>query len=147
MTTLSELVGRTVVSRSSADPLGNLRTLVIDGPRHAIVALQIGKGRKSRFVELGDLRAVGPDAIVVDDESLVHEAVGPAQEATAKGKLDVLGAAAFTSTGVALGAVTDLLLDLDRGLISSVLVGGSEFQGEAVLGFGTFALVVDVPES
>ncbi|MGF7237337.1 MAG: PRC-barrel domain-containing protein [Frankia sp.] len=147
MTTLTELTGRTVVSRSSADPLGTLRTVVIDGPRHAIVALQIGKGRKSRFVELRDLRAVGPDAIVVDDESLVHPPAGPAQEATAKGRLDVLGATAFTSTGVALGPVTDLQLDLDQGLISSVITGESEIDGEAILGFGTFALVVDVLEA
>jgi sporulation protein YlmC with PRC-barrel domain len=147
VTALTELVGRTVVSRSSADPLGSLRTVVVDGPRHAIVALQVGKGRKSRFVELRDLRAVGPDAIVVDDESMLHPAAGPAQEATAKGKRDVLGSVVYTSTGVALGKVTDLGLDLDGGLVSIVVAGEYEIRGERILGFGTFALVVDVPET
>jgi sporulation protein YlmC with PRC-barrel domain len=144
VTSLASLLGRPVVSRASADRLGELTGFVVDGPKHPVVALRLGRRRHARFVTRTDLRAIGPDAIVIDDASMVHPAAGPLEEASAKGASDVLGAPVYTSTGMAIGRVSDIDADLDRGLVATVDVGDTHIAGDHILGLGDFALVIDV---
>ena len=65
---LSELRGRRVVSRASAETLGDVTDLLLSVEPAAVTALQIGKHRKARVIPWGQIVGIGPDAVVITDE-------------------------------------------------------------------------------
>jgi uncharacterized protein YrrD len=144
MSTLRELVGKPVVSRRSAETLGTLNGAVLDPSQHRIVAWQVGKGRKARLID--HIRVTGiADALIVDDDASARKATTRAERGTIKGSHTILGHRVLSDAGDNLGTVEDLAVDLSSGIVTDVRTSITEAAGEAIRGFGDFALVLGGP--
>ena len=61
--------GRKVVSRASAEELGELAHIVVDVKLRRVALLVVGKRRKALLVAWEHVSGFGPDAIMIEDES------------------------------------------------------------------------------
>jgi len=67
-------MGRKMVSRASAEELGELAHIVVDVEHRRIAYLTAGKRRKALLVDWENVSGFGPDAVIVTDESALHAA-------------------------------------------------------------------------
>jgi sporulation protein YlmC with PRC-barrel domain len=137
--------GRRVISRTSAEELGNLAHIVIDVKRRQISSLVVGKGRKALLIAWGQVSGFGPDAIMIADETALQEPRDDGEQAAADGKLELVGKRALSDIGNDLGTVSDVVFDPDTGAIQSILVGDREHPAVSLLGAGSFAVIVREP--
>jgi sporulation protein YlmC with PRC-barrel domain len=134
--------GRKVVSRGSAEELGTVSHLVVNGEQRRIVTVVVGKRRKARLVDWPDVSGFGPDAIMVADEKTLREPKDERDQAAASGKLELLGRRALSDLGNRLGEVTDVTFDPDTGAVETILVGKDEHPAASLLGAGSFAVIL-----
>lgn len=138
--------GRAVVSRASAENLGELAHIVVDATSRKIESLVIGKGRKALLVAFGDVSGFGPDAVMVTDESALRPPRGDREQAAADGKLELLGKRAMSDMGNDLGTVTDVVFDPVSGAIEALFAGANEQPAASLLGVGSYAAVLRVSD-
>jgi sporulation protein YlmC with PRC-barrel domain len=134
--------GRKVVSRTSAEELGNLAHIVVDIERRQVAWLVVGKGRKALLIDWAHVSGFGPDAVMVSDESALHPPRDDREHAAAAGKLELVGKRALTDTGNDLGTVADVQFDPATGNIESLVIGDREEPAASLLGAGSFAAIV-----
>jgi len=137
--------GRRVVSRTSAEELGKLAHIVIDGKRRQVTSLVVGTGRKALLIAWDQVSGFGPDAVMIADETALHEPRDDREHAAADGKLELVGNRTLSDTGNDLGTVTDIVFDPDTGAIESILVDDREAPAASLLGAGSFAVIVREP--
>jgi sporulation protein YlmC with PRC-barrel domain len=137
--------GRRVVSRTSAEELGKLAHIVIDGKRRQVTSLVVGTGRKALLIAWDQVSGFGPDAVMIADETALHEPRDDREHAAAAGKLELVGNRTLSDTGNDLGTVTDIVFDPDTGAIESILVDDREAPAASLLGAGSFAVIVREP--
>lgn len=145
MTSLRAILGRSAVSRASAEDLGTVQGAVVDHGARRVESWQIGKGRKARLIEHGHLTGMGAAAVIVDDEVNLRDANSAEETATIKNHRNLLGAYLLSDAGNALGDVADADIDSDSGAIVSVTSESEQFPAEQLRGFGTYALVIAQP--
>jgi sporulation protein YlmC with PRC-barrel domain len=134
---LSELKGRRVVSRASAENLGDVSDLFLTTDPATVSALHVGKGRKGATVAWNQITGIGPDAVVVtDDES----ASGTAAGASPMGRL------VLSELGNAVGTVTDVEFDETTGTVISLATESALVEGDRLLAAGPYALIVSARE-
>jgi sporulation protein YlmC with PRC-barrel domain len=138
-------IGRRVVSRTSAEELGNLGHLVVDVEQRQVTSLVVGKGRKARLVDWEQVSGFGPDAVMVADDDSLHEPRDEHERAAADGKLDLIGKGVLSDMGNGLGEVSDVAFDPASGVVETLVIGEHEYPAASVLGAGSFAVVVKVP--
>jgi sporulation protein YlmC with PRC-barrel domain len=138
-------VGRRLVSRASAEELGNLAHLVVDVKRRQVTSLVVGKGRKARLVDWEHISGFGSDAVMVDDDGALREPQDDRERAAAGGKLELVGRRTLSDAGNELGVVSDVVFDPDTGSVESLLVGERELPAASILGAGSYAVVVQAP--
>jgi uncharacterized protein YrrD len=130
---LSELLGRRVVSRTSAETLGDVSGVLLTTGPATVSGLQIGKGRKAGTVPWAQISGIGPDAVVVtDDES----AAGAAEGASPMGRL------ILSELGNAVGAVTDVEFDETSGTVISLATEAALVEGDRLMADGSYAIIV-----
>jgi sporulation protein YlmC with PRC-barrel domain len=134
-------LGRQVVSRATAETLGQIRGVVIDVPTYSVSAWQINKGRKAVLVDHEYVTGLGGAALVVDDEEHLRDAVTPEEVATIKGQLVLLGALVLSDAGNELGHVADATIDPVTAQLSSIQLDEMSFDAAHIRGFGSYALV------
>jgi sporulation protein YlmC with PRC-barrel domain len=134
-----------VVSRTSAEELGKLAHIVIDGKRRQVTSLVVGTGRKALLIAWDQVSGFGPDAVMIADETALHEPRDDREHAAANGKLELVGNRTLSDTGNDLGTVTDIVFDPDTGAIESILVDDREAPAASLLGAGSFAVIVREP--
>lgn len=137
--------GRKVVSRTSAEKLGNLAHVVVDVERAQVASLVVGKGRKALLVAWEQVSGFGPDAVVVGDESALHPPGDGRERAAADGKLELIGKRALSDMGNDLGTVSDVVFDPVTGVIETLVLGDREEPAASLLGAGSFAAIVRAP--
>jgi uncharacterized protein YrrD len=137
--------GRKVVSRMSAEELGDLAHVVVDVKRLQVVSLVVGKGRKALLVAWEQVSGFGPDAVMVADESALHRPRDDRERAAADGKLELVGKRALSDMGNDLGTVSDVLFDPVTGVIEALVLGDREEPAASLLGAGSFAVIVRAP--
>ena len=142
MSSLVELIGHPLVSRATAENVGQLNDAVIDVDGRAVVAWQIGKGRKATVVENAHLTGIGQAAAMLDEESSLRAAESVDEVATLKGQRSVIKARVLSDAGDVLGVVEDLEIDPDSGQILVVRTSGGDVEPDRMRGFGSYALVV-----
>jgi sporulation protein YlmC with PRC-barrel domain len=138
-------VGRKMVSRASAEELGALSHLVVDVSKRQVTSLVKGKGRKARLVDWDQVSGFGPDAIMVADESALHEPRDDHERAAADGKLELVGKRVLSDMGNDLGEVTDVVFDPASGALETLVIGEQEIAASSILGAGSYAVVVKAP--
>src|SRR4051794_3692539 len=120
MISCKEALGRPVLSRSSAEQLGELRHFVVD-PREARVSqLVVRGGRTEQLVSWDDVTGFGPDAVMVSTSSALREPVSDDDKADAAGRRDPLGKRLLNDQGNGAGAVQDAELDEETGTLRSL---------------------------
>lgn len=143
MIRLAEAVGRPVVSRASAEGIGELRHVVIDVPSVRVAALHVtGRRKRARLVDWSAVTGFGPDAIVVDREESVREPAEGYERGLASGDIAVLGALALSERGDALGSVDDLELDESSGAVEAVVVGETRIPASRLRAIGPYCVVL-----
>lgn len=132
-----EAKGRPVVSRSSAERLGRVGSLVADGSARRVAAVLMGSGRKASAIEWGRVAGFGPDAVVVDDGD------GADDQDLKSGRLDPLGKRLLTDHGDEVGVVDDVEFDPDTAALTAVLSDqGHRIGAQLLRGIGSYAVVV-----
>jgi uncharacterized protein YrrD len=135
--------GRKVVSRATAETLGDLRHMVVDPSRRHVAAVVVSKGKKhASLVDWEHVSGFGPDAVMVESEAALRPPADDQEQAAADGKLELVGKRALTETGNDKGPITDVEFDPDSGKIGSVLVGEERIPATDLLGVGSYAAVL-----
>ncbi len=132
---LSQLRGRRVVSRSSAETLGEVSDLLMLTPPATVSALQVGKHRKARAIPWEHIAGVGPDAIVVTDE----QAEADPKETPGRSPM---GRLLLSELGNAVGPVTDVEFDESSGAVISLATDAALIEGDRLLTDGPYAIIV-----
>src|SRR3954454_6720462 len=132
-----EATGRTVLSRATAEKVGEVGQFVVDGPGSRIAALAVGKGRKARVVDWSAVTGFGPDAMMIESEAALRD---PAADEL---KHDWLGRRLLTDRGFEVGSVRDVEFDGESGELQSLVADvGDPIAADRVRGAGSFAIVV-----
>jgi sporulation protein YlmC with PRC-barrel domain len=135
--------GRKVLSRTSAQVLGEVNHLLLDAQRGKIAAVIIGRGKNAQLVEWAELSGFGPDAVMVSDEGALRPPADDRERSAADGKLEQVGKRALTETGNELGTIDDVTFDPDTGAVEMLLIGDREIPAGSLLGSGSYAAIVD----
>jgi uncharacterized protein YrrD len=130
---LSELRGRRVVSRASAETLGEVNDLLLSPDPWTVCALIVGKGRKAQTVGWPQIVGIGPDAVVVTDD----DAAGERPDARSP-----IGRLALGELGNAAGAVSDVEFDETSGALISLDTEAALIEGDRLMADGPYALIV-----
>lgn len=136
---LSELRGRRVVSRSSAETLGEVSDVLLSPATlgaWSVSALVLGKGRKAQSVGWPQIVGVGPDAVVVTDDDAASE----------QHDRSPMGRLALSELGNAAGLVTDVEFDETTGALISLATETVLIEGDRLLADGPYALIVAARE-
>jgi uncharacterized protein YrrD len=130
---LSELRGRRVVSRTSAETLGAVEDLVLAPDPWTVSALVIGKGRKAHAVRWPQIVGLGPDAVVVSgDDGATERPDLPSP----------IGRLALSELGNAAGAITDVEFDDTSGALIGLATDTALIEGDRLMADGPYALVI-----
>jgi uncharacterized protein YrrD len=138
-------MGRKMVSRATAEELGELAHIVVDVEHRRIACLTAGKRRKALLVDWENVSGFGPDAVIVTDESALYAARDDRERAAVDGKLDLLGKRALSEMGDDLGPVTDVVFDAASGAVETLVLGDHEEPATSLLGAGSFAAIIRAP--
>lgn len=134
---LSELRGRRVVSRATAETLGEVSDLRLSTNPSAVASLQVGKGRKAGSIAWPQIVGIGPDAVVVTDDDAASE-----QPDT----LSPVGRLVLSELGNAAGVVTDVEFDETNGTLISLATDSVLIEGDRILADGPYAIIVAARE-
>jgi len=135
--------GRKVVSRASAQEVGEVRHLLVDAQQRHVAAVVIGRGKKAQLVDWAHLSGFGPDAVIVADEGALRSPVDDRERAAAEGSLELVGKRALSERGNELGLIDDVTFDADTGELEDLLIGDRRVQAGSLLGSGSYAAVLD----
>jgi uncharacterized protein YrrD len=141
-----DAIGQKVVSRATAETLGELAGLVMLPSTTGITALQVGRGRRARFVEWASITGLGTAAVVVDDEIHLREPRDEREKAMANGDLDPIGRLVLSTAGNTAGTVTDLEFDELRGELRVLHTTEGPVDAARLHVIGPYAVVID-PEA
>ncbi|MGD9573440.1 MAG: PRC-barrel domain-containing protein [Thermoleophilia bacterium] len=140
---LSEADGRPVLSRATAESLGELRHVVVDAATRRITALHVsGRGRRAGLVGWADVVGFGPDGIVVAGEDAIRPPAGDREEAVVRGRLDLDGRLVLDDHGDAAGPLTDLLFDEATGAVRAVIFGDVAIPATRLRAIGPYCVLV-----
>src|SRR4051812_4137990 len=115
----TELMGLRVVTLDTAAAVGEVRDVLFDPARSRVVAFTIrGRGLLSPpligLLPTGSVSSIGRDAVMISHEmALVRQRDGMAT--ALDDQIEVLGKEVVTDAGGTLGAVIDVVLEVERG--------------------------------
>lgn len=111
-------IGRPVVSRATANKLGQTHDLLIDVTRGALAGLCVRLPDATlRLVDYGEIYSFGPDAVMINgDASAVPVGVSPLR-ILPLAKSNLLGVSVVTEGGRLLGQIANLYLHLAETLL------------------------------
>jgi uncharacterized protein YrrD len=140
---LTEADGRPVVSRESAETLGELKHVIVDVGARRISALHVAGGRRNaRLVDWSAIVGFGPDGIVVRDDAAARPPADDREAAVAAGRLDLDGRLVLSDGGDALGAVTDVEFDEATGDVRAMMAGEDRLEAARLRAIGPYCVIV-----
>lgn len=111
-----ELIGLPVVSIASGEALADIRDVVYDGESHRLVGFTLNKrsllgGRMKLVLPAASVAAIGPDAVMVEDDSAAADAGdAPAGLDDLGSARPVIGNRVLSADGSDLGAVVAVIV-------------------------------------
>jgi uncharacterized protein YrrD len=113
-----DVSGRPVVTLDEADDIAEVKDVVFDGVEGVVVGLTLnGRGLLSgplhEVLPWSRIRALGPDAVMIDGRGALGEPDEVMDGAVADPNADVIGARVITESGTALGEVVDMVIEVD----------------------------------
>jgi sporulation protein YlmC with PRC-barrel domain len=140
----TEIQRREVVDLETAKVIGHVDDAILDANAQLLMGFALRKTPgKSDWLAWSNIKAIGADAITVQSIGALME------QPEGKGRLllgdDVIGGRVLTDTGVAMSPLADLEFDATNGRVSQIILADSTMiAGTALLGSGTFAMVIHV---
>jgi sporulation protein YlmC with PRC-barrel domain len=141
----SDVQGLKVISRESAEQVGEVRGLVVDPQARTITAVQVTGKKKGEIVSWERFTGLGPDVAVLDDEEAVRAPSGELETAAVHGEADPIGKRLLTDHGDAFGTVQDLEFDRDSGALTALISEREEVGADRLRAIGSYAAVVAAP--
>lgn len=138
-----DAIGQKVVSRATAETLGELTGLVMLPSTIGITALQVGRGRNARFVDWASITGLGTAAVIVDDEIHLREPRDEREKAMADGDLDPIGRLVLSTAGNTAGTVTDLEFDVLRGELRVLHTTEGPVDAARLRVVGPYAVIIE----
>jgi uncharacterized protein YrrD len=129
----TSLAGLPVVTTNTGEDIAETRDVIYVPDQGRVAGFTLNKrgrfaGRLKNVLAFEQLHAVGRDAVMVTDASVLDTREGEAAAQDAKGR-NVIGNQVLTDTGKELGVVRDLIVEMNRGeVIGYELEGGTELQ-------------------
>jgi sporulation protein YlmC with PRC-barrel domain len=80
---------------------------------------------------------------MVADESALRSPLDDREQAAAAGKLELVGKRTLSERGNELGELDDVTFDAETGVLEDLLIGARRVDARAVLGSGSYAVVLD----
>jgi uncharacterized protein YrrD len=140
---LSEADGRPVISRASAETVGELKHVVVDVGSRSISALHVsGRKKNAELVDWSEIAGFGPDGIVVADGQTVRPPKDDQEKAVVAGDLDLDGRLVLNELGRSLGALEDVLFDEASGRISAFVSGDAEHDAARLRAIGSYCIIL-----
>ena len=140
---LRAAMGRRVVSKADAEQLGSVDHVVLDSRRRRIEAIVVGSGKKAQIVEWSGIAGFGPDAVMVEGGA-ARAPAGEHEPRAAEGAFDLIGGRTLTDRGNELGRLDDVTFDPSTGELIEIRIGERSLPASALLGAGSYAVVVTV---
>lgn len=140
----TEVLGRPVVTMHG-DDVAQIKDVVYAGSRVEAFTLAgrgLLAGPKKQALPWEGVRALGRDAVVIDDERVFGDRREVVAKADSK-RGDVLGSQVLTDTGIDLGVVTDVVLEV--GATADVV--GYEIDPTEALARDNKRVLVPLPET
>jgi uncharacterized protein YrrD len=138
----NEAVGRPILSRSSAEALGELRGFVIDPRERRVIRLVVHRGRTDELVAWEDISGFGPDAVLVSSSGALRAAESDDDKADVARRRDPLAKQLLNDQGNGAGKVRDATFDEETGALQSVSGDSAEVDASRIRGIGSYAVVV-----
>ncbi len=144
MSTFRHVHSIPVMSKDSAERVGQVKHFVVDASTRRIESAQVdGNKRHGVMVSWSDISAVGDDAVIIDSDAVLRDVANETEERAARGELALLDKRVLDDRGDELGIVADVVFDPVSGEIESINVGREIIEGERLLGVGSYAVVVE----
>ena len=114
----SDLIGLPVVTLAG-DDIAEVRDVLFDPAKGEVMGFTLNRRgrlarRMSESLALDRVKAVGPNAIMIGDETALS---AESPHASGPGSGDVLGDRVLTDSGVLIGTVTDAVIDTGDGAV------------------------------
>jgi len=122
---VAELIERPVVTLDG-DDLAQIRDVVFDAADGSVNGFTLADGSlfggpRSEVLAWSNVSALGPDAVMVADETAISEGPLPGGEGRGDGEGDVIHDRVVTDSGVELGTVVDAIVEVSEA--SAYVVG------------------------
>jgi uncharacterized protein YrrD len=141
----SAVVGFKVVSTSTAETVGVVHGLVVDPVSRTIAALSLTKtAGKATLLPWANLTAVGTDAVTVQGADRIVEPDSDLAVLADKHHT-LLKKRVLSTAGQQLGTVQDVDFDPASGAVLGLPLEEMAVPGSALLGVGSYAVVVQAP--
>jgi sporulation protein YlmC with PRC-barrel domain len=135
----SQAQGLPVVTLGEANEIGVVKSLTIDAEAGRVSHARISgtRGRKETAIAWSALHAVGPDAVLVESDTVL-DSTAPGVSA----HHEALRARVLTEDGDERGTVKDIAFDPATGRVEKIYTALDEIPGDRLIGLGDYALVV-----
>lgn len=151
------LLSMPIISLEEGKHIGRVRGIVVDPDTFTIAALITDKQGwfgDYKVVPYERVMSIGDHAVTIDKKASIEKPSNlPEIARLMKNKQPILGAKVFSESGTLLGIVDELLYNKETGAIDSLEISGrfleSVFRGrisipsDAVITFGTDAIIVE----
>ncbi|MEW2636293.1 PRC-barrel domain-containing protein [Streptomyces sp. NPDC048389] len=104
------------------------------------------RGRGSHTLDWKDVASFGKDAVAIHGADRIRVGKDIERDDPSHGSHDPVGKPVLTETGMDKGTVLDLEFDERTGRIDHVVTTGERIPGDALLGAGSYAVVVSAPD-
>jgi uncharacterized protein YrrD len=109
------LIGRTVLSRLTANLIGRVHDLIIDVAKGELAGISVRLPDESlRFVESQEIFSFGPDAVMIKADESAVEAQASSLKSLPLAKNNLKGANVVTESGKLLGQVVNVYICLSE---------------------------------
>ena len=110
---IAVLMGKSILSRSTANKLGQIYDLIVDPVKGELGGLAVQMPDTSlRLIDYGEIFSFGPDAVMISSD----DAAVPVQESSLKtlplAKTNLMGARVITESGKLLGQIATIYIHL-----------------------------------
>ncbi|MGW0763160.1 PRC-barrel domain-containing protein [Streptomyces sp. NPDC002814] len=139
--------GTAVMDLTSAETVGTVTACTVAPSPARIAGLRLKtRGRGHHTLPWTDVRSFGPDAVAVEEAGRIRDEKTIDAGDHAHATHDPIGKAVLTETGLKKGIVIDLEFDERSGHIRHLVTDQEQIPGDALLGVGSYAVVVTAPQ-
>lgn len=126
-----EILGKTIVAYDTGTKFDRVADLIFDQETNQVVGFLLDEAtwfRSARVLPLQNVKAIGPDAVIVSSEkSVSHASAIPVINKILKRNNVLKGTRILTVNGQDLGTMVDLYFDEQSGLVEGYEVSGGLF--------------------